>query len=306
MWSPRNMDKLLLHGAALLTVSAWGVSFVSSRILMDNDFSPTEVFICRTFLAYLLLVMLCHKCLMANSWGDEALFLASGLCGSSLYFIAENTAMQYTLVSNVSLIVTLSPIITAVLVAIFYHNEKLSRGMFVGSAIAFVGVGLVVFNSNFSLSIKPLGDMLAFAAAVSWAVYSLVIRKLSAIYTPLFITRKTFFYGLLTALPFLLFEQDTQLEWSVFMRPVVIGNLLFLGVFCSLIAFYLWSWIVKGMGAVMANNYIYVSPIITLIASWLVLGETITIVGISGCALILIGVWLSERLKVKRPDRRPV
>lgn len=300
-----NTDKLLLHGAALLTVTAWGGSFVSSKVLMECGFSPTEVFLARTFIAYLLLWLFCHKRVWSNSLRDEALFLATGLCGSSLYFIAENTAMEYTMVSNVSLIVTLSPIITAMLVGLFYHNERITRGMVIGSAIAFFGVAMVVFNTSFSLSIKPLGDMLALSAAFSWAVYSLILRKLSAFYTPLLITRKTFFYGLVTAVPFLMFEPESAIDWEAFACPVVIGNLLFLGVFCSLVAFYLWSWIVKGMGPVMANNYLYVSPVVTLIASWIVLDERITIVGASGCVLILLGVWLSERLKVKRPNQRP-
>lgn len=292
------------HIAALATVTAWGVSFVSTRVLLDNGLSPTEAFIYRTILAYLLLLCVCHRQFMSNSMRDEFLFVACGLCGSSLYFIAENTALEYTLVSNVSLIVTLAPLITTLLVGALYKTERPSRGMIVGSVVAFLGVGCVIFNSSFVVKIKPLGDMLALAAACTWAVYSLVLRKLSAFYTALYITRKTFFYGILTALPFY-FAEPGHVSLTVFAKPAVWANFLFLGVFCSMFAFLLWAWVVKRIGAIKANNYLYIQPIVTLVASALILHERVSLIGYIGCALILFGLWLGERLSVKRPAGHP-
>ena len=300
----KSSSQVWTHLAALLVITAWGISFVSTKVLLENQLTPTEVFVIRTVIAYLVLLLFCHKKLLSNTFRDEALFLASGLCGSSLYFIAENTALEYTLVSNVSLIVTLAPLITTFLVGALYKSERPSKGMVAGSMIAFLGVGCVIFNSSFVLSVKPLGDLLALSAAVSWAVYSLVIRKLSAMYTALFITRKTFFYGILTAIPFLAFEPESNFSFSVFSNPQVWGNFIFLGIFCSMIAFYLWALVIKSIGAIQANNYLYIQPIVTLIASALILHEKVSVVGYTGCALILVGVWLSDRLSVKRPDQQ--
>ncbi len=300
----KNIPLVWTHVAALLVITAWGISFVSTKVLLDNNLTPTEVFVTRTVVAYLVLLAFCHKKLLSNSLRDETLFLSSGLCGSSLYFIAENTALEYTLVSNVSLIVTLAPLITTFLVGALYKSERPSRGMVAGSMIAFLGVGCVIFNSSFVLSVKPLGDLLALSAAFSWAVYSLVIRKLSALYSALFITRKTFFYGILTALPFLAFETNSDFSFAIFKNPQVWGNFLFLGLFCSMIAFYLWAWVIKNIGAIKANNYLYIQPIVTLIASAVILHEKVSIVGYTGCTLILVGVWLSDRLSVKRPGQQ--
>lgn len=300
----KNVPLLWTHIAALLVMTAWGISFVSTKVLLDNSLTPTEVFVTRTVIAYLVLLAFCHKKLMSNSLRDEMLFLSSGLCGSSLYFIAENTALEYTLVSNVSLIVTLAPLITTILVGALYKSERPSRGMVVGSMIAFLGVGCVIFNSSFVLSVKPLGDLLALSAAFSWAVYSLVIRKLSALYSALFITRKTFFYGILTALPFLAFEAESNFSFAIFKNPQVWGNFIFLGLFCSMVAFYLWAWVIKNLGAIKANNYLYFQPVVTLIASAIILHEKVSIVGYTGCTLILVGVWLSDRLSVKRPGQQ--
>ena len=285
-----NQSKALwYHLGALLTVTAWGVSFVSTKVLLEHGINPTEVYVVRTLLAYLLVLCVCHKRIFSNSLRDELLFVSCGLCAGSLYFIAENTALEYTLVSNVSLIVTLSPLITTLLVGAIYKNERPGKGVLMGSLIAFLGVGCVIFNSSFVLDVKPLGDLLSLSAAVCWSVYSLVLRKLSAFYTVMFISRKTFFYGMVTAIPFLIaIPEHTPLD--VYLQFDVWSNFLFLGVFCSMIAFIIWAFTVKGLGAIKANNYLYVQPIITLIASALLLSEKVSIVGYVGCSLILLGV----------------
>ena len=291
-----NQSKALwYHLGALLTVTAWGVSFVSTKVLLEHGINPTEVYVGRTLLAYLLVLCVCHKRIFSNSLRDELLFVSCGLCAGSLYFIAENTALEYTLVSNVSLIVTLSPLITTLLVGAIYKNERPGKGVLMGSLIAFLGVGCVIFNSSFVLDVKPLGDLLSLSAAVCWSVYSLVLRKLSAFYTVMFISRKTFFYGMVTAIPFLIaIPEHTPLD--VYLQFDVWSNFLFLGVFCSMIAFIIWAFTVKGLGAIKANNYLYVQPIITLIASALLLSEKVSIVGYVGCSLILLGVWISDRM----------
>ena len=291
-----NQSKALwYHLGALLTVTAWGVSFVSTKVLLEHGINPTEVYVVRTLLAYLLVLCVCHKRIFSNSLRDELLFVSCGLCAGSLYFIAENTALEYTLVSNVSLILTLSPLITTLLVGAIYKNERPGKGVLMGSLIAFLGVGCVIFNSSFVLDVKPLGDLLSLSAAVCWSVYSLVLRKLSAFYTVMFISRKTFFYGMVTAIPFLIaIPEHTPLD--VYLQFDVWSNFLFLGVFCSMIAFIIWAFTVKGLGAIKANNYLYVQPIITLIASALLLSEKVSIVGYVGCSLILLGVWISDRM----------
>ncbi|MCM1331114.1 MAG: DMT family transporter [Bacteroides sp.] len=290
----RESNMIWYHLGAILTMIAWGVSFVSTKVLLDSGLQPTEVYVYRTLLAYIIILIINHSRLLSNSLRDELLFMVCGLCAGSLYYIAENTALEYTLVSNVSLIVTLAPLLTTLLVGAIYKNERPGRNVLIGSFIAFVGVGFVIFNSSFELNVKPLGDLLALGAALSWAVYSLVLRKLSALYGVMFISRKTFFYGMLTAIPFLL-GQPSHTPLSVFLQTDVILNLVFLGVFCSMLAFVIWAWVNKGLGAIKASNYLYFQPIVTLIASAILLGEVVSIVGYTGCALILAGVWFSDR-----------
>lgn len=289
------------HLGAILTIIVWGASFVSTKVLLDNGIQPTEAYVYRTLLAYVLVLAVCHKRIFSNSLRDEMLFAVCGLCAGSLYFIAENTALEYTLVTNVSLIGSMSPLITTLLVGAIYKNEKPGRMVFLGSLIAIVGVGFVIFNSSFVLKVNPLGDLLSLAAAVSWAVYSIVLRKLNAFYSVMFISRKTFFYGMLTALPFLFFQpHHTPLE--MFAKPDVWLNFLYLGVLCSMLAFIVWAWANKGLGAIRTNNYLYFQPIVTLVASALILGEKVTAVGYIGCVMILLGVWLGDRKPRRERD----
>lgn len=286
----------LYHCFALAVVIAWGLSFISTRVLLDHTLSPIEIYIYRFTLAYLSLLAICHKRIFAASVRDELMFLVCGLVAGSIYFISENVALEYTLVSNVSLITSLSPLLTVLMAGFIYKTSRPGRGAYIGSAVAFVGVGLVIFNSSFNMAVNPIGDLLALLAAVCWAVYSIMIKPLNAHYDARFITRKVFFYGVVTALPFLAVDPHIT-PLSVILTSEVLLNLLFLSLVCSLGCYLLWALSVIRIGALKASNYLYFQPVVTLVFSMLILGEKITIVGGSGCLMILIGVWLSDFLQ---------
>lgn len=291
-------SNMLFHLGAALTVVGWGVSFVSTKVLLEGGLHPIEIYIYRFTIAYFALLLLSKGRVRCNSWRHELLFLLCGLVGGSIYFISENVALEYTLVSNVSLITSLSPLLTVLLLAFLYKSEKPARETLIGSGVAFLGVGLVIFNSSFNLSINPLGDFLSLLAALCWAIYSILLKRVNALYSALFITRKTFFYGVITAIPFLLIEPEIAPP-SVLLRPALLLNILFLALFCSMCAYLIWALAVGRLGAVTTNNYIYFQPIVTLIFSALILGEKISVVGIVGCAMIILGVRFADRIKTK-------
>ncbi|MDE5801029.1 MAG: DMT family transporter [Paramuribaculum sp.] len=278
-----------------MAVTAWGIAFINTKVLLNAGMSAVEVAVYRFAIAYICIFLICPFPLRARSISDELKFVLAGVCGNSIYFIAENTALKFTLVSNVSLIVAASPILTALLIGFMYKSEKPTRGFMIGSFIAMVGVGCVIFNSSFQLSMNPLGDMLALLAALCWAIYSIVLRPLNATYNVWFITRKTFFYGLITALPFLALE-PRLCGLDVLISPRVFLNLGFLALVCSVVSYVLWTNAIKRIGVVKSGLYIYVSPIVTLVASILYLGEPLSVIGLSGCALIIIGMVLSDKL----------
>ncbi|MGM9853235.1 MAG: DMT family transporter [Muribaculaceae bacterium] len=287
---------MLVHLAAFCCVSMWGLSFVSSKVLLEEGLGTVEIYIYRFTIAYVLMLLISHSRIMAQSARDEGMFALCGICAGSIYFIAENTALQYTLTTNVSLLTSISPLVTALLAGFIYPNERPGKGLLTGSMVAFLGVAMVIFNASATLEIRPLGDLLALGACFSWAVYSLILRRLSANYDVFFITRKTFLYGLVSSLPFLLLEPELHNPITEMCNPRVLWNVLFLAIGASLVSYVLWSLAVKKLGAVSANNYMYFQPVVTMIAAAIVIGEPITPVGVIGCLTIIFGLWLGDWL----------
>lgn len=287
---------MMVHIAAFCCVAMWGLSFVSTKVLLDEGLGTVEIYIYRFVIAYVLMLAISHNRIMAQSVSDEFMFALCGICAGAIYFIAENTALQYTLTTNVSLLTSISPLVTALLAGFIYPNERPGKSLLIGSTVAFAGVAMVIFNASATLEIRPLGDLLALGACFSWAVYSLILRRLSANYDIFYITRKTFFYGIITSLPFLLLEPEIHNPITELSKPSVLYNVLFLAIGASLISYVLWSLAVKKLGAVKANNYMYFQPVVTMIAAAIIIGEKITIIGATGCLTIIFGLWLGDWL----------
>ena len=287
---------LIVYVTAFAIVVIWGCTFVQTKLLINAGLRPDEIFLFRFVLAYLQMLPFAGKKLFLDNWKDELLAVALGLTGGSLYFLTENYALAYGYCSNVSLIVCLTPLVTALIVGCFYPSERLGRNGLLASLIAFAGMALVVFNGNFILKLSPLGDILALAACLCWALYSLIIKRLQDRYSNMLITRKIFGYGLLTILPLLLAE-GVNVELLVEGGAVVWGNIIFLGCVASMLCFLGWNWCLEKIGTVRATNLLYLNPVVAMTTSALVLGERVTWVALMGAALILAGLACIDRFR---------
>lgn len=283
------------HLVAFATVAIWGCTFVSTKVLMLNGLSPAQIFTLRFLIAYVMMLAVYHSRLWADSWRDELKMMLLGISGGSLYFLSENEAMNFTSTTNTSLIVCSCPLFATLLVRLVYRSTtRISMMQLGGSLLAFAGMVIVVLNGRFVLHLSPLGDALAFTACLSWSVYSLLMKWVSAKYGAAFITRKVFFYGVLTILPYYIFY-PTLPTAAVLTKPVVMGNLAFLGCLASMICFLTWNWCISKLGAVKATNWVYFNPITTMIfASW-VLDEKITPYFLAGATCILLGMFVADR-----------
>lgn len=282
------------HLIALSVAIVWGTTFASTKFLLAGGLDPKDILFYRFLIAYIGIWFFGSRKLFAESAKDELLLLVCGLCGGSLYFLAENTALTIAPTSNVALIVCTAPVIIAGLSRLVLKSERLTKNALLGSVIALTGVALVVFNGKFILKISPLGDLLSFFAAFFWAVYTIVLKHLDNHYSTFFITRKVFFYGLLTILLLFPFSPLT-VDLNVLFKPIVIGNLLYLGLTASLACFVLWNLSVKHLGALKTTYYVYTVPLITFAASAVMLDERVTAGALLGALLIVSGVYLAER-----------
>ncbi len=281
------------HILALFTSFIWGTTFISTKILL-KEFQPVEILFIRFVLAIIILWIICPKQPQKTTKLQEVLFAVAGLTGICLYYLLENTALIYTLAANVGVIGCVSPLFTAIIVYLFYKDrEKISVNFLIGFLLSIVGISFIMFN-GMSIHLNPIGDMLAIIAALTWSVYSVLIKKLTNYgFSIIYITKKTFLYGIIFMIPFLCFS-DCHLGLVRFLNPVNALNLLFLGCCASAICFASWSKAIKLLGTIKSSAYIYLIPFITIVAATLILKEPVSRFLIIGTFLTLGGLIISE------------
>lgn len=276
-----------------MTMMIWGMTFVSTKILL-RSFTPVEILVFRFMIGLFVLFLLNPRPLKLRCRSHEWYFAGIGLTGITLYFLLENIALTYTYASNVGVITSLTPFFVAICSHLFLKDEKLTRRFLVGFLIAMVGILLIHINGTHALKLNPKGDLLAILAGVVWGLYSVLIRKVSQFhYNTLQVTRRGFVYGLLFMLPVILF-MDFQWDLGRLARPQNLFNLLFLGLGASALCFASWNWAIKVLGVIRSSVYIYLGPVVAVIASALILSERITHLAILGTALTLSGLLISE------------
>ena len=291
------------HLLALAVVAIWGVTFVCTKVLIGAGMHPVTIFLVRFVLAYvgiwLYIALSRQKTRIWCGWKDELVFLLLGITGGSFYFLTENTALAHTQATNVAFLVCVAPVITAIFTLIFkrlakgrfpdgLENIRLGVPLVGGSLLALTGMALVIFDGS-GLQFSAVGDFMAIGAALCWSVYSLFMGQMTHDYGAVTATRKVFFYGLCTILPFL-GRYGGSLTPEILGQTVVWTNLLFLGLIASLVCFILWNLVMEKIGNVTSTNYVYLNPVFTLITAMILLGERPTLMAGLGCAAILAGV----------------
>ena len=302
-------NRLRYHLLTLAVVAVWGVTFVSTKVLIGAGMHPVAIFFVRFMLAYagiwLYIALSRQPAKLWYGWQEELVFLLLGVSGGSLYFLTENLALAYTQATNVAFLVCSAPLFTAIFTLIY---RRFGKGRFVdglepvrlgwplvgGTVLALAGMAMVVFDGA-RLQLSARGDLLAIAAALCWAVYSLFMSQMTRDHGTVTATRKVFFYGLLTILPFLGGYKDSFAP-AILGQTAVWFNLLFLGLVASLLCFILWNLAMDKLGNVTTTNYVYLNPVFTLLSAMALLGERMTLLAGIGCAAILAGViWAGQR-----------
>jgi drug/metabolite transporter (DMT)-like permease len=290
----KNNGKIKAHFAASFCIIVWSITFISTKILLE-DFTPTEILFFRFILAYIMLFFLSPRLLIPKEIKEELLFALAGLCGVTIYFLFQNIGLTYTLAANAGVLVSVAPMFTAIIAHFLVPGVKLQMNFIIGFIMAVTGIFLINFNGSFLLQLNPLGDILIILAALAWAFYcNLLISVNKKGYGLIESTRKIFFYGLVFMIPALLF-MDFEWNLSRFTDSLNLLNTLFLGIVASGLCFLTWNYAVGVLGSVKTSIYLYLIPIVTIIFSALILHEPITLICLAGTALILAGLAISEK-----------
>lgn len=292
---------------AILSVFIWGITFVSTKSLLD-DFSALEILFIRFFLAYIALWCIKPQKLIVQK-KDNFYFAMAGLTGITIYQLAENVAINFTTASNVSIIVSICPMFTAIIAQLFLKEKHINKNFIFGFIIAMLGIIFVSFNGRINLNLNPKGDFLSLTAAVCWGFYSLFVSLINKNnYDPICATRRSFFFSLIFMLP-IIFAGNTffdvtsslyvnfNIEQNIirFSKGINWLNLSFLGFLASAFCFSAWNKACDILGTVKTTVGIYLIPVVTIIFAFFTLGEKITLIGAIGALLTIIGLFISNK-----------
>ncbi|MDO4502656.1 MAG: DMT family transporter [Coriobacteriia bacterium] len=281
------------HLIALATVTVWGLTFVSTKMLLES-FAPVEILLLRFALGFAALCVLSPRWLKLRDRKHELLFAAAGATGTFLYYLLENIALTFAGAGNIGMTVATAPLFTAILATILGRERALTPQFIAGFLLAMTGIALIG-GQDMSGPNVLLGDALAIGAAIAWAVYSNVLVSLDKLgYGTIPTTKRIFSWGLLfIALASPLCGADPA-HLAALADLANVGHLLFLGLGASAGCFVTWGLSVKLLGASTASTYIYLAPVITVIAATLILGEPMTGLILLGIVLVLGGLGLSS------------
>ena len=307
-------SQLLGWASCVITLFIWGVTFASTRVLLF-DFSSLEIQIIRFGIAFCVLygveLIVQRQRRYKFHWRDELLCMGMGITGVAIYQFLENCAIYYTNASNVAILVSFGPIITAIFAQVFTNEKKLSLSLMIGSLISILGVALVSLNGIIVFKIRPLGDLMALLAMTSWGVYSVLISKMNERGFPqIVVVRKSFFWALITMLPLALWGMtengyyaldgsfsitlDFMINSERFSSLLNWMNIIFLSLFASAVCFVLWSSASKLLGVVRTTVSLYLTPVIGVLFATCCLDEPITVMSILGGCIIILGVVFSN------------
>jgi drug/metabolite transporter (DMT)-like permease len=275
--------------AALVSVCLWAAAFVGIRAA-GRAFSPGALALGRLTLGSILLGAL----VLARGWTrpsrrDVALLCLAGFTWFGLYSVVLNEAERRVDAGTASMLIMIAPIVVVALAAVFL-KERFTRNLVAGGAVAFAGVLVIGFATS-SGTATLWGAILCLVAAVASAIGLVAQKPVLGRISALQVTWTCCTVGALVCLPY-----APVLVRQLGTAPTgAIGWLVFLGVFPTSVAFTTWAYaLARGTaGRVVAMAYLV--PPVTILMSWLILGEVPGAIAILGGALCFAGVYITRR-----------
>ncbi|MDZ4723423.1 MAG: DMT family transporter [candidate division Zixibacteria bacterium] len=288
-------------GTRLLLLSCviiWGWTFVATRICLEY-INQYELIGIRLLigLPILLGIILAKKIRWTFGHKDLKYIIA----GSSIiiaHFLIQATALKYTTATNTGWIISMTPLITAVLAYLFL-KERLGKGEIAGIIISTFGVLLLVSKGDFvNLDwLQSKGDWMILISVFTWAIYTITTRDLSRQHHPLIVTLVVFSPLLIVCLTYMLGTSAMTSFTSLPVKPII--ALLFLGTLGT-VAQWFWQEGVARLGAAKAGIFLYLEPVATtVLAVPLIADERFGFFTAIGGLLVLFGVWWASRTATK-------
>ncbi|QQS36204.1 MAG: DMT family transporter [Ignavibacteriales bacterium] len=287
-------SKLIKYWKPLSAVVFWGVSFIATKVALD-ELVPLSIIFLRLILGTIFLSVIAvrtKKSFAVNLKSHGGILLLALIAVFHLWI--QVTGLQYTSAANTGWIIGITPVFMALL-GLLFLKEYLTPIKISGIIISFFGLLLLMSKGDFTSIgfISNKGDFLVLGSAFTWSVYSLVNKKISVNYPPMMTILFLFLIMAIIISPFAIsknsVESVTQLSSTGWIA------ILFLGIFCSGIAYVFWAQSLKEMESAKVGAFLYFEPFVTVVASWVLLNEEITLLMIVAGIIITAGVILVNK-----------
>ncbi|GMG73262.1 MULTISPECIES: DMT family transporter [Priestia] len=275
---------------AIMSISFWGISFVSTKAVLDK-LDPYTLLVLRFGIGalFLLLLLVLKRYPLNIPLKYIPHLFVLGILGVFIHQVIQATALLTINASAAGWIISFSPVFTVIL-SVFFLHEKMTLIKASGIIVAIIGVLLVTTSSNqhsFQLPIN-IGYLLMILSTLNWAIYSVLLKKLDIQLPSLVVTFYMCLIGFTLTTPFLV--RNKGWEIMPFLTSVEWAHLLFLGVFVSGVAYWYWAKALEVLEASQVSLFLYLEPVATLITAVLLLREKIIPVSILGGVIIIVGV----------------
>jgi len=289
------------YGVHILAVTAmlfWGMSFIWSKIVFET-YSPITTIFFRLLISvvalFLFIIVTGQKETIKKK--DFSYLFLSALFNPFIYFIGENFGLQNVSASLAAVIISTIPVLTPFIV-VFFYTERISRLNIIGLALSFIGVIIIIFSDSGKMEGNFTGIAFLFMAVISAIFYTIFVKKLSISYKPITIIAWQNLLGVFLFLPIFLFF-DLKEVLKITPSSKTLFSLIMLGLFASSAAFIFYTYAIKNLGIIKTNLYTNLVPVFAFIFSFILLGETLTLLKSAGLIVVLLGIILSESNKGK-------
>lgn len=268
----------------LITVLAWGISFLSIKISL-TVFPPVSLAFYRFLIAGAIQFLLI-KILGINEKIDKKdlpLLIVAGLTGITIYYILENNGLMRISANDASIIVAMLPVFTAIIEK-FILRKKLSLITVLGIALSILGVFLVIGAKLEGGSL--IGYLLMFLSAISFAIYLIITKPLFQKYSDITIAFYQSIIGCIGFIPFLFFE---EVKWELMDLNILI-NFLFLAIICSAVANYIYLYALNNTSVSVSAIFLNLVPVVTFISSFIIYDEKLSGIQLFGALIVIASV----------------
>lgn len=271
----------------------WGMSFVWTSIAL-RFYQPITVIFLRLVISavFMFLFIRATRRMQKIRKEDLKLFLVSALFNPFFYFIGENFGVKLTSPTISAVVIATIPLFVPI-ASYFLLKEKLSILNIAGLVISFGGLLIMLVDRQFNFETSPLGVGALMFAVLSAVWYSILLKKLTINYSPVFIIAVQNLIGTILFLPvFLIFDMDS---FPVALPGAsVVASILALAIFCSSLAFVFFTYAMREVGVARVNVFANLIPVFTGIFSYFVVNEMLGSQKILGIVIVVAGLFFAQ------------